>query len=650
VQVLLMQMSSEQEQLWQKALSSQHLQVIVEPPDSNILHTLRQKQKEDHPLPDLILVDIGIRHANSSTLVASTICRWCAEHHPSTKVVMTSSRQAIVKKTEKYWATRQGAVDLLPMLQRDNLVATVARLAEISGFKLEDAPLQQIANTLTQVSDTTESADSDNTEIIAAASRNIRESATAELVRKMAMIPLLVMAGDSNQTEQDAPKRPNITLDATLATLPLHSFSIELNQPGAELSRAFQDNPILPGAVLLRNGEYAGMMSRRRFFEFMSRPYGLELFSKRPLSYLYEEANTDVVVMAGATPVVNAVQACLKRSLDVIYEPIVVKLEDGSYRILDIHDLIMAQSQIHELATQLLREQTQERMAQTDKMATLGQMMVEIAHDIRNPVNFIYSNVDYLSVYTDDLMSLISAYEEAVNYPIPKVNEIKTKSDYEFLKSDMPKVINSIRFGSEQLLQMVNGLQTFSRVEGDKPSKVNIHTCIDNSLMIMGHRLKNTKIEKRYGEIPEIMGFSGQLMQVFMNLISNAVDAMQEAAPKLKAYYAQRQKQAQAKGLAVAEKPWQPQIVITTALTPEGLVSIKIADNGPGIPQDIQPKIFESFFTTKESGKGTGLGLAICHQIVTQKHRGKIKLSSPYVGRTGKPKRGTEFEILLPVG
>lgn len=139
-----MQMSSEQEQLWQKALSSQHLQVIVEPPDSNILHTLRQKQKEDHPLPDLILVDIGIRHANSSTLVASTICRWCAEHHPSTKVVMTSSRQAIVKKTEKYWATRQGAVDLLPMLQRDNLVATVARLAEISGFKLEDAPSSKL--------------------------------------------------------------------------------------------------------------------------------------------------------------------------------------------------------------------------------------------------------------------------------------------------------------------------------------------------------------------------------------------------------------------------------------------------------------------------------------------------------------------------
>ncbi len=645
-----MQMSSEQEQLWQKALSSQRLEVLVESPDSNILHTLRQKQRDDQPLPDLILVDIGIRHANSSTLVASTLCRWCAEHHPSTKVVMTSSRQAMVKKTEKYWATRQGAVDLLPMLQQDNLVATVSKLGEIIGFKVQDAPLQELASTLAQVSPTAEGADSDNTELIAVTSRNIRESATAELVRKMAMIPLLVMTGDSDQTDQDAPKRPNITLDATLATLPLHDFAIDLAQPGFALSKAFQDNPILPGAVLLREGEYAGMMSRRRFFEFMSRPYGLELFSKRPLYYLYEEANTDVMVMPGATPVVNAMQTCLKRSLDVIYEPIVVKLEDGTYKLLDIHDLIMAQSQIHELATQLLREQTRDRMAQTDKMATLGQMIVEIAHDIRNPVNFIYSNVDYLSVYTEDLMNLVSAYEEAVHHPIPKVNEIKSKSDYEFLKSDMPKVINSIRFGSEQLLQMVNGLQTFARVEEGKPSKVNIHTCIDNSLTIMGHRLKNTKVEKRYGEIPEIMGFSGQLMQVFMNLISNAVDAMQEAAPKLKAYYAQRQKQAQAKGLAVADKPWQPQIVITTGMHPDGFVSIKIADNGPGIPQDIQSKIFESFFTTKESGKGTGLGLAICHQIVTQKHRGKIKLSSPYIGRTGKPKRGTEFEVLLPVG
>jgi hypothetical protein len=106
--------------------------------------------------------------------------------------------------------------------------------------------------------------------------------------------------------------------------------------------------PILPGAVLFRDGEYAGMLSRRRFLEFMSRPYGLELFSKRPLSYLYEEANTDVMVIAGGTPVVNALQTCLKRSLEVIYEPIVVKLEDGSYKLLDVHDLIMAQSQIHE--------------------------------------------------------------------------------------------------------------------------------------------------------------------------------------------------------------------------------------------------------------------------------------------------------------
>jgi two-component system NtrC family sensor kinase len=649
VQVLLMQMSSEQEQLWQKALSSQQLEVLVESAESNILQTLRQKQRDDQPLPDLILVDIGIRHANSSTLVASTICRWCAEHHPSTKVVMTSSRQAVVKKTEKYWATRQGAVELLPMLQRDNLVAVVGKLAEIIGFRLQNAPLEQIASTLAQVSPTAETPDADNTEIIAATSRNIRESATAELVRKMAMIPLLVMSSEDSQTDQNAPARPNITLDATLATLPLHDFIIELSQPGFALSQAFQDNPILPGAVLYRDGEYAGMISRRRFLEFMSRPYGLELFSKRPLSYLYEEANTDVMVIAGGTPVVNAVQACLKRSLEVIYEPIVVKLEGGTYKLLDVHDLIMAQSQIHELATQLLREQTRDRMAQTDKMATLGQMMVEIAHDIRNPVNFIYSNVDYLNVYAEDLMNLISAYEESVHQPIPKVNEIKNKSDYEFLKSDMPKVINSIRFGSEQLLQMVNGLQTFSRVEGDKPSKVNIHTCLDNSLTIMGHRIKNTKIEKRYGAVPEIMGFSGQLMQVFMNLISNAVDAMQEAAPKLRAYYAQKQKQAQAKGVAVAEKPWQPQIVITTGLNPEGLVSIKIADNGPGIPKDIQDKIFESFFTTKDSGKGTGLGLAICHQIVTQKHRGKIKLNSPYIGRTGKPKRGTEFEVLLPV-
>lgn len=639
-----MQMSSEQEQIWQKALTSQKLEVAIEPADANILQSLRQKQKDSQVLPDLILIDIGIRHANSSTLVASTVCRWCAEHNPQTKVVMTSSRQANVKKTEKYWATRQGAVDLLPMVRRDTLIPSMARLAEIAGFSLDRSPLEKLANSLAQA-DTAEMSDSENTEVIAAASRSIRESATAELVRKMAMIPLLVMAGG---TEEQEYTKPNITLDATLATLPLHDFSMEMSQMGRDLAKAFQENPLLPGVVLLREGEYGGMLSRRRFLEFMSRPYGLELFSKRPLHFLYGEAATDVLSLPGATPVVTALQTCLKRSLEVIYEPIVVKLEDGSYKLLDVHDLIMAQSQIHELATQLLREQTRDRMAQTDKMATLGQMMVEIAHDIRNPVNFIYSNVDYLNVYTEDLMNLVSAYEELVKHPSPKIQELKNKADYEFLKGDLPKVINSIRFGSEQLLQMVNGLQTFSRVEGDKPSKVDIHACLDNSITIMGHRLKNTKVEKRYGEVPTIMGFSGQLMQVFMNIISNAVDALQEAAPRLRALYAQKQKQAIAQGVATAEKPWQPLITITTGVTDNGMVSIKIADNGPGIPKDIQDKIFESFFTTKETGKGTGLGLAICQQIVSQKHKGKIILNSPYVGRSGKPKRGTEFEILLP--
>lgn len=645
-----MQMSSEQEQLWRNALVSQQLEVIVESADANILQVLRQRQRDEQEVPKLILIDIGIRHANSSTLVASTVCRWCAEHNPQTKVVMTSSRQAVVKKTEKYWATRQGAVELLPMVRRDTLIPSMTRLAELVPFSLQTPPLQKIANSLEEVTSTGDSGDSENTQIVAAASRNIRDSATAELVRKMAMIPLLVMSGEDNQSAPTDRSKPSITLDATLATLPLHDFTMELNQRGADLSTAFQDNPLLPGVVLLRDGEYTGMISRRRFLEFMSRPYGLELFSKRPLEFLYTEANMDVLVMPGSVPVVNAMQTCLRRSMEVMYEPIVVQLESGGYRLLDVHDLIMAQSQIHELATQLLREQTQDRMAQTDKMATLGQMMVEIAHDIRNPVNFIYSNVDYLNVYTDDLMNLVSAYEETIQQPLPKITEIKDKSDYDFLRGDLPKVINSIRFGSEQLLQMVNGLQTFSRVEEDKPAKVDIHTCIDNSLTIMGHRIKSAKIEKRYGEVPPILGFSGQLMQVFMNIVSNAVDALQESAPKLRAAHAQRQRQLEAqKGVSVGEKPWQPLISITTSLTESGMVSVKIADNGPGIPKDIQDKIFESFFTTKDSGKGTGLGLAICNQIVSQKHRGKITLNSPYIGKMGKPKRGTEFEVLLPV-
>ncbi|AFY73261.1 histidine kinase [Synechococcus sp. PCC 7502] len=624
--VLLTQLSEEQQRFWQTALVAQGIEVSTEPASSDLVEVLEQLGKNQQQLPDLLLMDIGITTANSTSLQARAVCRWCADNNPDTKVILTNPREDQVKSVGLRWAIRQGAIDLLPRLHSQTAVECMTKVLEVLGIQPHAEKLEQLASAL----------DSQEVQATEPEGVSIRETATADLVRRMAMIPMIVMATAETE-ETQASDSPNVSLASTLDELSLYDLAIELDSLGINASNAFKDNPLLPGVILTENGNYMGMISRQRFLEYMSRPYSLELFSKRPLRILYETAQSEIMVLDGKSLVVASAQQCLGRSPELIYEPIVV-LSNGTYKLLDVHDLFVAQSQIHELATRLIREQTQDRMVQTEKMATLGEIVSEVSHDIGTPVETIYSNLTYLTDYTHSLIDVLKAYEnqrvsssQLTDQINDQITEIKDAVNIDFVLEDLPKVINGIVAGTTQLKKIVAGLKTFSKMEETMSNDIDINECIENSLAILNTRLKqNVEISKNYATLPHIVGFPSQLVQVFMNLIGNALDALAAIAnfPQ--------------------EADWQPRVEITTSTyTAEGKnwVVIKVADNGSGIPEEIQSKIFENFFATKDTGKGKGLGLAISHQIVSQNHKGKISLRSPWL----EDGTGTEFQVLLPI-
>ncbi|MDY6785165.1 MAG: GAF domain-containing protein [Cyanobacteriota bacterium] len=283
-------------------------------------------------------------------------------------------------------------------------------------------------------------------------------------------------------------------------------------------------------------------------------------------------------------------------------------------------------------------KQSQTQLIQSEKMASLGQLVAGVAHEINNPVNFIYGNLAHIDDYSRDLLSLTKLFQENLPEPLPEVQAQIEAIDLEFLREDLPKILTSMKIGAERIRQLVLSLRTFSRLDESQMKPINVHEGIDSTLLILQHRLKpkaerqEIKLVKEYGELPLVECHAAQLNQVFMNILSNSVDALE---------LRMREQQERDKEGVEEEDVYSPKIRIRTQIVGDRAV-IRIADNGSGIPEAVRSRIFDPFFTTKAPGKGTGLGLSISYQIVVEKHGGQLKLGS-------KPGKGTLFLVEIPI-
>ena len=302
-----------------------------------------------------------------------------------------------------------------------------------------------------------------------------------------------------------------------------------------------------------------------------------------------------------------------------------------------------------ELAMKKLK-QTQVQLIQTEKMFSLGQVVAGVAHEINNPVNFIYANLAHASEYTRGLLDLLHLYSQHYPNPAPDIQERQNAIDLNFVTEDLPKLLDSMNVGAERILRIVLSLRNFSRHDEAAMKQVDIHSGIDNTLLLLQNQLKATEtyqaieVVKEYGNLPRVECYPGQLNQVFMNIISNAIDALEE-------------KRSTSQGISSKESDFSPCIWIRTLWQgshcqeePTTLneqqntdsVVIQIVDNGSGMTEAVKAQLFDPFFTTKPVGKGTGIGLSISYQIIVEKHEGVLRYDS-------EPGKGTNFSIKIPV-
>ena len=321
------------------------------------------------------------------------------------------------------------------------------------------------------------------------------------------------------------------------------------------------------------------------------------------------------------------------------YEGIVEEISDrkqaelalqtsAAYYQRKVQDLQQALEKAQSTAAQMQRQ-----LIQQEKMSSLGQLVAGVAHEINNPVSFVCGNLNHAIAYTDDLLRMLELYQTHYPEAAAEIEEAAEEMDIEFLLEDFPQVLKSMAVGTHRIGQLVASLRHFSRRDQHEKQFVDLHAGLESTLMILHNRLQargehpEIKIHRDYGDLPQILGYAGEMNQVFMNLLSNAIDTLEECFDRSSSEFGK---------ITITTRPDSAE-----GRSPE-TISIRIADNGMGMSAEVRSKLFETFFTTKPIGKGTGLGLSISRQIIVDKHGGNLSCEST-------PGAGTIFTIELPV-
>jgi len=312
-----------------------------------------------------------------------------------------------------------------------------------------------------------------------------------------------------------------------------------------------------------------------------------------------------------------------------LYQPLVYENMQRSHLEQELR-----QSQIYlyqrtqQLEETLKKLQQAPQLVQTEKMSSLGRLVAGIAHEINNPINFIYGNVGYVNEYTQALLTVVNAYQRHYPDPQPEIVRLEQEHDLGFIAIDLPKILSSMKIGTDRIRQIVLSLRNFSRLDEADVKLANIPEGIDSTLLLLQHRLKAKsgsyiQIVKHYDDVPMVECYPGQLNQVFMNILSNAIDALEE-------------------GAVTRKLQSEPTVWLHICTLNQTWLQIRIRDNGIGMNKQVKERIFEPLFTTKPVGAGTGLGLAISYQIISEKHRGHLRCISEL-------NQGSEFVIEIPL-
>ena len=361
-----------------------------------------------------------------------------------------------------------------------------------------------------------------------------------------------------------------------------------------------------------------------------------------------------VIFISALDDVVDKVKAFDVGGVDYIAKPfhgaeVVLRIENQiNLRLLQVklqEKNFLLQQALDNLKT------SQVQQIQNEKMVALGQLVAGLAHEINNPISFIYGNLQYAGQYVEDLVNMIEVYQQEYPKPTPKIQQVAKDVDLNFMIKDLQNLIGAMYRGSDRIREIVLALQHFSRHDEAEMKRVNIHEDIENTLVMLQHRLREAAdrpaivVVKDYGNLPLVTCYASELNQVFMHLLNNAIDAIEEGVGNGE-FGAPSGDKGELRVENQSCIPYSllstPQIRIHTEVTDLNMVKIAIADNGFGIEESLRSRLFDPFFTTKPVGKGSGLGLSISYQIIVQKHRGNISCTSS-VGK------GAEFVIEIPI-